>query len=84
MARRKHQLTRKERICDLRSATAQEFAEEIGVSVARVYGMVKSDKFQELKIAHSLNGNYEKNRSKYNNWRIDVQKYYAAREKGLL
>ena len=69
-----------------KNATVREFAIEIGICDKIAYKMAKSDEFRMNKISFDISVKKckEKNKRAYHNWRIDIQRYYEARNNGLL
>jgi hypothetical protein len=65
-----------------RSATIRQFAEEINVSEKIAYGMCRCEKFQELKIVFDI-GPKDKPKIRHT-WRIDIPRYYEARNSGQI
>jgi hypothetical protein len=65
-----------------KNLTIKEFSEEIKVSLRYAYGMARSDEFRKLRI--SVDIGIKKSGRKNANWRIDMQRYYDARERGII
>lgn len=65
-----------------KSATIQEFAREIGVSERIAYGMARCEEFNIHKISFDIGP--KRLEKKRRTWRIDLERYYDARDKGLI
>ena len=65
-----------------KSATIREFAAEIGVSEKLAYGMARCEEFRRHKISFDVS--IKRPEKKNCLWRIDIVRYYEAREAGLV
>lgn len=67
--------------------TIKEFAQEIKVSEKTAYGMARSDAFVQNKISLDISASKEKRRGtirRNRTWRIAIDRYYGALEKGAI
>lgn len=62
--------------------TIKEFAQAVKISEKLAYGMARSDAFIQQKI--SLDVSQKKASQKNKMWRINIDKYYIALEKGII
>ena len=65
-----------------RSVTVKEFAEEIGVSPKTAYGMACCEAFAKQKISFDIG--IQRSGKKNKSWRIDLIRYYEARNARLI